>query len=290
MDNVGGHSCHAAAAVRCLLSLGCVRRDVAQASAGAPPARRALARVLLGAGDGLGPGASPADARAGFAELLRLLGAGGPADAHETLAAVCGAAGLDRRFEGEALARTACGACGNATTAREPFSFLVSAGAAGGDLSRGLGDAFRDETVAGYDCDACGARGGACRVSRRVSAFPEALAVRCMWAGAPGSTSAPLAVDLSGCAAFPAADPAAAAPATSLLRSAVLHSGSAGSGHYRAVCVGPWGGPGGPAATLHDDGDSRPAPPGTVEADGLGRPRALRVPGAQLHTAVYEAR
>lgn len=279
MDNVGGSSCHAAAAIRCLASLRCARADIdRRGRLAASPAARALSAAIRGAGDGTGEPPDRAAAAAGFRDVLRLLGARGQQDAHETLASLSSAAGIDRRFAGALVARTACEACGRASAAPEPFSFLVSAGGGTGDLSDGLRALFSAETVRGYACDGCRAAPGACRVSRTVAAFPDALAVRCLWSGRPERTSAPLALDLSGCAEAPSAAPAY------LLRSALLHSGTPSSGHYRALVVGR-----GDAPLIHDDGYSAPAPPGTLATDRQGRPRAVVLPGGQLHTALYEA-
>ena len=240
-------------------------------------------------------------------------------DAHETMGTILEAAGLDKLVEGASSAKLVCERCGAVKRVKDRFTFLTSvsgrsssgllvpgpAGGAHGDLSDGVGASLGRETVRGYDCDACSslvAPPASCSVRRRVTRFPDVLVVRCVWTEELGSTAAPMFLDVSGLAG--GKSEAASGPAGGnsgrgryVLRSALIHTGTPETGHYKAVDVArtettsPRGGlhETRVRVTIHDDDKSIPAPPDWIARDSLERPVAVRAPGTQLHSAIYES-
>ena len=309
MDNVGGVSCHAAAALRCLFSLECVccALERAPASEGGRGMPETLARLhgLLKAHDETGESAPRAGATKEFRRVLRRLVGGEsgdrPAprrprqqeDAHETMCTLLEMSGLDKLFEGAEISGIRCIACGVTKHVSAVFSFLtaVDPGERSGDVCSGLSESFREETIEGYECGRCGSTEGSCAKSRAISDLPKVLAVRCVWPGEPESTGAAMSIDISACCSPPrrgwgiVRGLVGGSRGRYLLRSALLHVGSAESGHYTSMTL--WSG-GSLRPVLHDDGESKEAPDGTVVTDSSGRPEAIRVPGARLHTAIYE--
>ena len=308
MDNVGGVSCHAAAALRCLFSVECVAGALqgTPASEGMPETLARLQR-LLEAHDETGKESSRAGATKEFRRVLRRLSIRGASDAaalrplrqqedaHETLGTLLEMSGLEKLFEGSEVSGIRCNACGAARQVPDSFTFLtaVDPGELSGDVCSGLSEAFREETVEGYDCGRCGAARGSCSVTRSIRDLPKALVVRCIWPGEPASTGAPMSMDISACC-----QPARRGwgivggrfrgprAVRYLLRSALMHVGTASSGHYTALTL--WR-RGKLRPVLHDDGESREAPDGTVISDEAGRPERIAVPGCRLHTALYES-
>lgn len=328
MDNIGS-SCHIASALRCLLSLRCVasRLGPPRGRKGTPGEARWTA-ALSGLLDGLTRQESAPEEReraSGRADAVRYFRAVSSElgthrtmeDAHETLGAILELSGLEDLFRGSVVSRVICDLCGSSTRSEEPFTFLASSDSGGtGDALPGICRALGDETVAAYRCDSCRSGGGSCTVSRRIGDFPAALAVRCAWPERVAATSAPLAVDLSRCAARSGSgdggwdcpgsgawdvaggpERAGGRALFDTLRGALFDSRSGDrrcvyrmrsalvyqAGHYRAIGLSGDGA----AAVVHDDGKSFGAT--SLYLGGAGE--ALSVPSraGHLHTAVYES-
>lgn len=201
-----------------------------------------------------------------------------------------------------------------------------TAGSSFGDLTDGVGASLGRETVRGYDCDTCSgllAPPASCSVKRRVTRFPDVLVVRCVWTEALSATVAPMFLDVSslgrqgssassgssvsagssasagssGSVGSAGCVSSAGGPGRYVLRSALIHTGTPEAGHYKAVEVArsettsPRGGLHETRirVTIHDDDNSSPAPPDWIARDSLERPVAVRVPGTQLHSAIYES-
>jgi hypothetical protein len=331
MDNIGS-SCHIASALRCLLSVRCVasrlRRlgarpdrcaaDEAWRTTGTGPTEKQRESapaawwtgVLSGLLDALSreerdrEGPDRESARADAARCFRAIASGLGTDrtledAHETMGAILERSGLEDLFTGSAVTEVRCEHCGAATRSEEPFTFLTSSDAGGtGDALPGICKALGDDAVAGYSCGACRAPRGSCTVSRRIGDFPAALALRCSWPSPRDSSSAPLALDLSLCAAKRGAvsggsggskgsggsggSKGSPARVVYRMRSALVYQAA----HYRAVAVSGDG----TLAVVHDDGRSLVATPRYLAPGPSGACETLTVNrrSGQLHTAVYE--
>ena len=310
MDNIGS-SCHIASALRCILSVRCVASRLRRFAAGehsasapacSPPAawwKGVLSALLdaLAREERAQEGPERESARADAASCFRAIASGLGTDrtledAHETMGAILERSGLEDLFTGSAVTVVRCDNCGAATRSEEPFAFLTSSDAGGtGDALPGICKALGDDAVAGYSCGACRSPRGSCTVSRRIGDFPEALAVRCSWPSPSprDSSSAPLALDLSLCAAKrgtasggPGGPGGPASRVVYRMRSALVYQAA----HYRAVAVSGDG----TSAVVHDDGRSRVATPRYLAPGPSGACESLTVNrrSGQLHTAVYE--
>ena len=112
-------------------------------------------------------------------EVRRVLGPG-QQDAHDLWTAVADELyeGDDKTsFHGKFQVEVRCRACGFAHQREEPFhSLALKRSASGGawDLTKGLHNILRRETLEGYRCDSCRAVGRSVR-SVRLAALPEVL-------------------------------------------------------------------------------------------------------------------